>query len=71
MSEEEWRDFKTDPPADGQYVRVKSIIEREAWYVPSNKVITWIGRAKPEDEKADPFQWKPIKGAQNYHDKFC
>ena len=70
MAEEAWHDIRTDPPADGQYVRVKSIVHRDAWYLPSNKFSTWIGRAKQDDEQAEPMKWKPIEGAQTYYEEF-
>lgn len=61
MSEEEGIYFKTDSPADCQCVRVKYIIQREAWDVPYNKYITLIGRANQDDEKTEPVQWSPLR----------
>lgn len=64
-----WNCIKTNPPADGQLVRVRAFVDRDSWYLPTCKFANFVARARHDDEKPEPILWKPIEGANNYWDE--
>ena len=64
-----WKKIKTNPPVDGQLVRVRAVVDRDAWYLPTCKFADFVPRARPDDEKPEPSLWKPIEGSDNYWDE--
>lgn len=66
---EKWNDIKTNPPADGQLVRVRAYVDRDAWYLPRCKIAVFVARARQDDEKPEPSLWKSIEGSENYWDE--
>ncbi len=69
MVEEEWRDIKTDPPSDGQLIRVRAFVDRDSWYFIDCTFANFIAKSRQDDEKPEPTMWKPIEGAKNYWDE--
>ncbi len=64
-----WNYIKTNPPADGQLVRVRAFVDRHAWYLPTCKFADFVATSRQDDEKPEPTLWKPIEGAKNYWDE--
>lgn len=64
-----WKNIKTNPPVDGQLVRVRAFVDRDAWYLPRSKIAVFVPRARQDDEKPEPSMWKPIEGSDNYWDE--
>ncbi len=64
----EWNNIKTNPPEDGQLIRLRAIVDRDVWYLPKLSFSSWIVRSKVSDEKPTPTEWKPIEGGISYYD---
>ncbi len=69
LNDDYWRDIEKNPPEDGQLVRVRAVVDRHAWHLPTCKFADFVVIARQDDEKPLPTLWKPLEGAKNYWDE--